>query len=510
MPFATEEALRLLDAEADARRASIRNHADPARTGRIFYVAASGDDRADGQSPGTAWRTLARASAAALAPGDSVLLRRGDIFRGNIICKSGVTYGAFGEGEKPRLYSHECDLADPSLWELYDEKSNIWRLVTPILDVGTLWLDGGREVAYKHIPSYTREGRFAVRDEPTRAFVITRELTHDLDFYWHFDAIMTTRPYGGEDFPIPEVGDRSLGTLYLRSNRGNPGYAFASIEAAVRRTAVVVGGCDGVRVDNLAILYYGWHGVAAVGERVRGLTVTNCEIGCIGGVIHSYYGCDPNYPEGGRGTIGRLGNAVEIYGGCDDYLVENCYIHDCYDAGITHQVTTNGRHLYMTGIVYKNNLIERCVYGIEYFLDMTEGDTESYMDGVLIEGNMIRHSGEGWGQQRHNTHTPAHIKGWSFANAARNFVIRNNVFDRAGRRSLHLVASASASCPVMEGNTYVQYEGGLLGKRGGRECGEPADIVFDGGIEDAIKTVFGDTEAKVYTVKKGGTLTANL
>ena len=221
-------------------------------------------------------------------------------------------------------------------------------------------------------------------------------------------------------------------------------------------------------------------------------------------MIHSYFGCDPNYPEGGRGTIGRLGNAVEIYGGCDDYLVERCYVHDCYDAGITHQVTTDGRHRYMTSIAYKNNLIERCVYGIEYFLDMTEGDTESYMDGVLIADNMIRHSGEGWGQQRHNTHTPAHIKGWSFTNAARNFTIRGNIFDRAGRRSLHLVAEKSTSCPTMRGNTYVQYEGGLLGKRGGREGGEPSDILFDTGIEQAIRTAFGDTEALVYTVTKGG------
>ena len=504
MIIANEETLSRLAAEADARRKAICESGDPARSGRVFYVAADGDDTANGQSPEAAWQTLARVSAAELFPGDSVLLRRGDSFRGNIICKSGVSYGAYGEGEKPRLYSHERDLADPSLWELYDERSNIWRLTTPILDVGALWIDGGREVTYKHIPSYTAEGRFVVRNEPTREFCITRELSHDLDLYWHYDAVLTTQPLNGEDFPIPVVNDHSLGTLYLRSNRGNPGYAFRSVEAAVRRTAIVVGECDGVSVDNLAIFFYGWHGIAAAGKCICGLHVADCEIGYIGGVIHSYFGCDPNYPEGGRGTIGRLGNAVEIYGGCDDYLVERCYVHDCYDAGLTHQVTTAGRHLYMTSIAYKNNLIERCVYGIEYFLDMTEGDTESYMDGVLIEGNMIRHSGEGWGQQRHNTHTPAHIKGWSFKNAAKNFVIRDNILDRAGRRSLHLVAADAASCPVMQGNTYVQYEGGLLGKRGGNAGGEPEDIVFDAGIDEAIRTLLGDTEAKIYTVKKGG------
>ena len=501
--LADRDILLKMDKEAACRRARIGGMPDATSVcGISYYVSADGNDASDGKSPNTAWRTTARASTAALSFGDRVLFRRGDLFRGQVICQSGVTYAAFGEGEKPRFYSYDCDLADPALWELYDEKSNIWRLVSPILDVGTLYFNGGCEVAYKHIPSYTREGRFVVRDEPARAFVITRELSHDLDFYWHFDAIMTRRPSNGEDFPIPEVGDRSLGTLYLRSDRGNPGYVFASVEAAVRRTAFVVGDADHVHIDNLAILYYGWHGIAAAGERIRGLHVTNCEIGYIGGVIHSYFGVDPNYPEGGRGTIGRLGNAVEIYGGCDDYLVEGCYVHDCYDAGLTHQVTTNGRHLYMTDIVYRSNLIERCVYGIEYFLEMTEGDTESCMDGILIEDNMIRHSGEGWGQQRHNTHTPAHIKGWSFTNAAKNFVIRNNIFDRAGRRSLHLVAERAESCPTLLGNTYLQYEGGLLGKRGGNAHGEPTDIYFDEGIEQAIRTVFGDADAVVYILKK--------
>ena len=37
--------------------------------------------------------------------GDAVLLKRGDIFRGNLVsAKSGVSYGAYGEGDKPCIY----------------------------------------------------------------------------------------------------------------------------------------------------------------------------------------------------------------------------------------------------------------------------------------------------------------------------------------------------------------------------------------------------------------------
>jgi hypothetical protein len=244
------------------------------------------------------------------------------------------------------------------------------------------------------------------------------------------------------------------------------------------------------------------HGISAGGERVRGLHVTGCELGWIGGCIQNYLGTDPNYPEGRRGSVTRYGNAIEIYGGCDDYLVENCYVYECYDAGLTHQVTTFDYTREMTGVVYKNNLIENCVYGIEYFLEIRNGVEGSYMSGITMEGNLIRHSGEGWGQQRHNTHTPAHIKGWSYENIAKDFVIRNNIFDRAGRRSIHLVAERQEYCPRMEGNTYVQYEGGALGKYGGRENGEPADLYFDGAIEASIREILGDKTATVYTVKK--------
>ena len=52
----------------------------------------------------------------------------------------------------------------------------------------------------------------------------------------------------------------------------------------------------------------------------------------------------------------------------------------------------------------------------------------------------------------------------------------------------------------MEGNTYVQYAGGLLGKYGGKEGGEPCDLYFDGAIEDTVRDILGDKSATIYTV----------
>lgn len=498
---ATVEFLKEIDCLAEKRKNEILNSADGLDIkGRIYYVSNEGNDENDGLSTEKAWATLAKASSAELNEGDGVLFRRGDTFRGKVITKSGVTYGAYGEGDKPKLFGWDRALSDPALWVIYDEEKHIWKWNEPILDPGTIVFNDGKYHSVKLIPSYIN-GRFVCRNDESKLFDMKEEMVRDLDIYWHFDSILTTTPSKGENFPIPDMTEKSLGTLYLRCDRGNPAEVFYSIEAATRRVMFAVGSNHNVHIDNICMKYIGHHAVAAGGENVRGLRVTNCEIGWIGGTIQHYLGTDPNYPQGGRGTVTRFGNGVEIYGGCDDYEVSNCYIYQAYDAGITHQVTTWGKKRIMNNVLYKDNLIEKCVYSIEYFLEMNNGDTESYMNGIEMCGNILRFSGYGWGQQRHNTDTPAHIKGWSYTNVARNYSVHNNIFDRAAYRMLHLVPEKQESCPVMYENTYIQNDGGMIGQYGGNETTEPLILYFDGNEEEYIEKVFKDKGAKVYTIQ---------
>lgn len=68
-----------------------------------YYVSASGNDLADGQSPSNAWRTLVRVNAQG-GSGHSFLFNRGDVFRGEItVNDSNITYGAFGTGDCPTI-----------------------------------------------------------------------------------------------------------------------------------------------------------------------------------------------------------------------------------------------------------------------------------------------------------------------------------------------------------------------------------------------------------------------
>ena len=100
----------------DARREAIR-HAPDAVTfpGTAYYAAADGDDANPGTSPDCPWKTLGKVSAAPLLPGAAVLFRRGDVFRGTVRTKPGVTYAAYGSGEKPAFYGGDFSLADPDL-----------------------------------------------------------------------------------------------------------------------------------------------------------------------------------------------------------------------------------------------------------------------------------------------------------------------------------------------------------------------------------------------------------
>ncbi len=82
----------------------------PHRTTRTFHVdARTGDDRADGLTPQTAWRTFAPLKGRTLGPGEELLLRRGCVFTEELVVgaqgASGnwAEIGAYGEGARPIL-----------------------------------------------------------------------------------------------------------------------------------------------------------------------------------------------------------------------------------------------------------------------------------------------------------------------------------------------------------------------------------------------------------------------
>ncbi|MBQ2890689.1 MAG: hypothetical protein IJE44_03475 [Clostridia bacterium] len=498
MEKATKEVLAKFEELAERRIAEIRNTKDEIKvSGAVYYVSTSGNDDNDGKTPQTPWKSLEKVSTTELNPGDGVCFKRGDVFRGAVATQSEVTYFAYGEGEKPKFYGWDRSLSNPSQWTLFDKDHNIWKLNEEILDCGTLVFNDGEAHCRKLIPSY-RNGMFVCREDENKPFIMADEMTEDLDLFCDI-RVKWSDPDGeskGESFLVPIVDLETKGDLYLRCDKGNPGEVFDTIEAVAKRTIFSTGRRQNVHIDNVCIKYANFGVTGGMGTHV-----TNSEIGWIGGTIQHYFGTDPNYPQGRRGSVTRYGNAIECYGACNDYVVDNCYFYQQYDAAVTHQITTNGKKYELKNIRYSNNVIDTSVYSVEYFLNQTMGDTESYIENCEICGNIMTNAGCGWGQQRHNTHTPAHIKGWSYTNTARNFSIHDNIFYKSAYRIFHIVAEEETSLPTMYNNTYVQKYGMTLGQYGSNKEKEPEIVGFYPNAEEFVQETMGDKDAKVYYIE---------
>ena len=437
--------LARLRARADERIAAIRatpNREVPASAPK-YYVSATGDDAADGRSPAAAWRTVGRLNREKLAPGSYVLFARGGLYRGSVATCPGVTYTAYGEGAKPCLVGSPENGADPAKWERTDNPK-VWAYQIGHNDVGALVFDGGAALTTKIVIRTDKKTGRKYNKFTGRPFESYRDLDGDLHF-WH------------------DYYKNGTGKVYLYSAE-NPGKRFKSIEFNVKCSGFRVGGNADVTIDNFTVKHVGVHGVSA--GTCRNLRVGNCEFGWIGGSIQA---------EGifGRDHPTRLGNAVEIYGGCDGYSVTNCYIWQVYDAGVTHQVNvpnSAGTKRYdQKNVLYKDNVFEKCNYSIEYFLGCPAGN-ESRMENVLFEGNLAFDAGTGFCEQRPDRNTAAHIKAWfnPTRNRAKNYLIRNNAF--CGSKEMLLDVGAglrntdgSTSLPRLEGNVLIGRAGDAFG-----------------------------------------------
>lgn len=467
---AAQQIIARLDLQAEQMKSQIRDTSSSIE-GRefstIYYLSADGDDRNDGLRPESAIRTLERLGSLDLKPNDCVLLRRGDVWRGRLKAKAGVTYSAYGTGDKPRIYGSPYDAAKVGRWVETDAE-NVYMYDGELADdVGTLVFDEGEACALKVMMIREDDGS-TLHIDTREPFASYRDLKRDLEFYHDY---------------------KDQKRIYLCSTEGNPSERFSSIELLPKGN--IIQAANDTTFDNLCIKYGGAHGIGS--GTVRNLTVTNCELGWIGGSIQSEAIFGRNHPT-------RYGNAVEIYGGCENFVVSNCYIYQIYDAAITHQHQGDtDERLVMRNILYSNNLIEDCVYSIEYFLAREDTPQTHYMENILISNNLMRRSGYGWGKQRPDKETPAHIKSWTHhINHASNFIVANNIFDRSTHDLLNIVAARKEWLPTLDRNTYIQHRGAKAGSLGS----EGRSYDFDDGTQAMLSELFGETDGRILFVEE--------
>ncbi len=487
--------LKEIDTKANELKAKIlESKTEIEINGRCYYVANNGSDDNCG-SIEHPWATLEKVTNVHFKAGDTVLFKRGDVFRGKITLQSGVTYSAYGEGEKPVICGSSESAAFEYKWSLVEGTENIWEYYTETVEIGSIFFNNGEVYAVKRCPQIINdEYEFGISELEDMQFITMPE------------------PSKAKTLNNSNVSDIK-GKLYLRCDKGNPAKVFKSIELAERYYLITVPyHSKNIIVDNLCVKYGGAHGIG--GGFCSGLKVENCEIAFIGGAIMMYF----KSADGNTYTPARYGNGVELHSYCNGYTVKNCYIHDIYDAGTTHQQGNNHSvGLLFKDVNYESNLFENCIYSIEYFAKKSlKNGATVLMENIRIADNIMRNAGYGFGSQRtlldKDWNMGTHIMGWHRAENLTNgnFVIENNIFDRtlysSPDRPIKHNTSIILTCaeyeqwlPTFSGNTYVCEAGNQFAYKGKMVTEGPIPFVkAEEGL--SAEEVFDDKEGKIYII----------
>lgn len=401
--------IRNLSGGSDFQAATLRNKILDAKDsvkvkGTKYYVSSViGNDDNDGLSPEKALKTLVAAAKLPLKEGDALLLERGSVFRltNSFNLKSGITYAAYGTGNKPAVYGSAMNYAVASIWQPFEQMKNVWVLDMAFSgDVGNIVFNHGEAASNKieYIYNMKQNG----------------------DFYY----------------------DTAACKLYLYLDKGNPAKAYKDIEISPRFIlfSVPTGGHD-IIIDNIALKYSG--NFAIRGVQLNNISVTNCEIAWIGGA----------YLPNGNDVYG---NGIEV-GGISNSEFKNNWVYQIFDSGMTFQLSQGDA----VNVTYSENLFEYCgMSGFEWWITSNIGVIDYAIKNVLFDSNIVRFTGYGWiyGTKRGARHIQGPFQTQDYKNME-NFVFSNNYFDCA-QGGIYFykwfTPDESIVRPIWKNNTYYQ------------------------------------------------------
>lgn len=343
--------------------------------GTTYYVDAShGSDANDAMTPSSPWKTIGKVNESHLAPGDSVLFKRGEIFRGNLMSQSGsaharIYYGAYGSGAKPRLYgSIKKDLS--SDW--VNVSGSIWQTSEIPFDVGNIIFD--------------HEADFGIK-------VPLQERLNKQGVFWY---------------------DKEHKLLKMFSIV-NPATFYNDIELALTKDIIHETNTSFVTYENLDLRYGGAHGIG--GDGTDHILVRSINVSCMGGGYLFGFGSDTT----------RYGNGVEFFNSANNNVVENCTFSQIYDVAMTTQGYAPNHKV--ANLIFRNNMVNKCEQAFELWI-RGEGSTIS---GIYFENNTCANVGFGILHPQRPDINGTHLLFWGIGNgvATDGIFIRNNIFYNA-------------------------------------------------------------------------------
>ncbi len=417
----------------DDKKEEILNNSDDidpkSIKGKCYYISSiSGDDDNDGLSPETPWKSLSKLYNVkpngiltnVVKEGDAVLFERGSKFyrwypyEGStswlLDFAKGASYGAYGDGKKP-IFTTSFEFDDGSStgkWSKVEGTDCVYALDQ------TFYKPEGARYNYNDIASIAINGgsRWGVKviignDESPIGKTTTKcGMVYNGKYTYYEGGIVFEGPQSLKN-DLEYWIDYNTNKLYLCSVDGNPGEIFDEI-MITRCGSAISGSAENVVADNLAIIGAGTHGIDI--DDATNFLIKNCQFEWIGGA------------EMG----GRLGNAIQNWGGCDGFFAIDNYFNEVYDTGFT---TQGGGS--MKNIEFYGNVLDRCNMSTEFFNhnDHNEDPAKFYSENIIVRDNYQRYAGYSFGHTR-----PVGNKTGTFMLGAKNWdtpaynlVIENNI-----------------------------------------------------------------------------------
>ena len=356
-------------------------------------------------TPATDYRSLD------LSAGDTVLFKCGNFIRDKLYTVENVTYGSYGDGEKP-TFCASTDVSDERDWVEFSK--HVWKCT-------------------KNVPGAVGNIVFNY-DECTATFRWELEdLSAQGDF---FDSRCS-------------LGDSSkcnlLETDFYLYSVGNPAKVYSHIEAVSYNKRSLLDLKNGITVEGLRFINSGVHGMAGSGDNIH---VNNCTFENIGG-------CAWN-----KELKIRFGNAFEIWSYGNDILVENCSFKNVYDSCITHQGpgenTTPARNFVCRNCTFDTYGMAAFEYRDKMMIDSSFEDNVCLNAGCgfAMLGEKLPRKSEIWPQPMGH-----HIFLWRIPDKTENgsLIIKNNTFGPApvGAAIYSIISKEAESQVTLQNNIYT-------------------------------------------------------
>ena len=384
-----------------------------------YYVDSQDGNDGWAGTQSNPWQSLSKVNSASLNPGDQVRLRRDRTFNidmnGPLVARSGVYYGAYGSGEKPKItfFIRKNSSAD---WTNIGE--NLWETAAPMV-VGQVYETGNILFG---------ESLYGVLrwDQSANDLYAKSKLQSAKDYTVQYPPNANELIYNGHNYYKV--------TVY---SNGNPANVFSDIKLCLKENLLRVENVQNVTIRDLHFTTGGAHGVHMA--NVSDVTIRNCDFSWLGG--------GQLWPWG---PMIRYGNAAELWDDGHDIEVSQCRFWEIHDTAFTDQHFTGQGSIDWSmpvdssynsqgkrgpqysdhyNIYFRNCLVWDCgMAGYEAAKDIGK-----YYN-VYIENNTFYNIGGGWSasQRGWGGFVMAFHQNYSDApDDCYNIVVRNNIMHTA-------------------------------------------------------------------------------